>query len=272
MTADADLFKLGTEPVKSRKAATLGEAGYERRPRDAYFTPGWVTRALVKYIDFHPVTGGDPGLIWEPAVGDGRIADVLRAAGYDVVGSDIHDYGWSGTYLIDFLRFRQWPFRELAGAIVTNPPFDIAREFVVRALELTRPARGKAAILQRHEFDAPRSNHDLFRLTGGIRLVLHKRPKWSDEDKASPRFPFCWYVFDWRADGAWRTLWCYSRGQRPLVPEQRHALDMIADKVARILAGDPQHTDHWLDIGGYAALAAKAEPLPDGQVCALGAA
>lgn len=206
MSAGADLFKLGIEPIKTRKAATLGEAGYERKERDFYPTEPWVTRTLVKYIDFHQ--SGDARLVWEPAVGDGRIADVLRGAGYSVVGSDIHDYGWDGTYLIDFLRFRQWPFAELAAGIVTNPPFDLAREFIVRALELTRRVQGKVAILQRHEFDAPRINHDLFRLTGGVKLVLHKRPRWSEDDKASPRFPYAWYIWDWRQDGAWRTLWC----------------------------------------------------------------
>lgn len=32
----------------------------------------------------------------------------------------------------------------------------------------------------------------------------------------------------------------------------KEALDMILHKVARILCGDPDETDHWKDIGGYA--------------------
>ena len=32
---------------------------------------------------------------------------------------------------------------------------------------------------------------------------------------------------------------------------------MIAHKIGRILAGDPNHIDHWLDIAGYATLVAK---------------
>jgi hypothetical protein len=37
---------------------------------------------------------------------------------------------------------------------------------------------------------------------------------------------------------------------------QREALEMIVHKIGRILAGDPDHKDHWLDIGGYSRLAA----------------
>lgn len=36
---------------------------------------------------------------------------------------------------------------------------------------------------------------------------------------------------------------------------QRESLDMIVHKIARILAGDPNHADHWHDIAGYATLA-----------------
>src|SRR5271169_3768607 len=37
---------------------------------------------------------------------------------------------------------------------------------------------------------------------------------------------------------------------------QREALDMIAHKIGRILAGDPDFRDHWDDIAGYAKLVA----------------
>jgi hypothetical protein len=43
-----------------------------------------------------------------------------------------------------------------------------------------------------------------------------------------------------------------------LLPAQREALDLIATKVGRILAGNPNTPDHWLDIAGYAALGQHA--------------
>ena len=40
-----------------------------------------------------------------------------------------------------------------------------------------------------------------------------------------------------------------------LTAVQRQALTVIADKQARILSGDPNYTDNWHDIQGYAKLA-----------------
>ena len=40
-----------------------------------------------------------------------------------------------------------------------------------------------------------------------------------------------------------------------LSPDKREALDLIATKLARILSGEPNEPDHWLDLEGYARLA-----------------
>ena len=39
-----------------------------------------------------------------------------------------------------------------------------------------------------------------------------------------------------------------------LTDVQKEALDMIAHKIARILAGNQDNKDHWDDIAGYASL------------------
>lgn len=44
-------------------------------------------------------------------------------------------------------------------------------------------------------------------------------------------------------------------GWERLTPVQKQALTVIADKIARILSGDPNYTDNWHDIQGYAKLA-----------------
>jgi hypothetical protein len=38
--------------------------------------------------------------------------------------------------------------------------------------------------------------------------------------------------------------------------DQREAADMIAVKLARIVNGDPNYADNWIDIAGYATLVA----------------
>ncbi|RCX10736.1 DUF6378 domain-containing protein [Extensimonas vulgaris] len=42
-----------------------------------------------------------------------------------------------------------------------------------------------------------------------------------------------------------------------LTPDQQEALEMILHKIARIINGDPDYADSWLDIAGYATLVAS---------------
>lgn len=43
-------------------------------------------------------------------------------------------------------------------------------------------------------------------------------------------------------------------GWNRLAPDQKQALTVIADKIARILNGDPNYIDNWHDITGYTKL------------------
>lgn len=47
----------------------------------------------------------------------------------------------------------------------------------------------------------------------------------------------------------------YHRG-KILAPDQQEALDMIFHKIGRIINGDPDYDDSWVDIAGYAKLVA----------------
>ena len=51
-------------------------------------------------------------------------------------------------------------------------------------------------------------------------------------------------------------------GWAGLNPVKRQALTVIADKIARILNGDPDYRDNWHDIQGYAKLAEDRCALP----------
>lgn len=41
-----------------------------------------------------------------------------------------------------------------------------------------------------------------------------------------------------------------------LAPDQKEALEMTAHKIGRILNGDPDYDDSWIDIAGYTKLVA----------------
>lgn len=99
------------------------------RGNDLYESPPEAVRALIRAERL-------PQVIWEPACGPGVIVRTLRAAGHQVYATDLVDYdspdqdnhGW------DFLSERQLPIG--VQAIVTNPPFKNASEFVAHALTL----------------------------------------------------------------------------------------------------------------------------------------
>ena len=80
--------------------------------------------------------------IWECACGEGHLAKVFTAQGYEVRSSDIIDRGYGDV--LDFLQVQE----EWAGDIITNPPYKYALEFAEKALEVTQPRRKSRVISQ----------------------------------------------------------------------------------------------------------------------------
>ncbi len=58
-----------------------------------------------------------------------------------------------------------------------------------------------------------------------------------------------------------RVFWVYNTNK--MADDQVEALEMIAHKIARILNGDPNYADSWIDIAGYATLVANRLELRD---------
>ena len=110
----------------------------ERAKNDYYGTNPESTRALLKVESFQKT-------IWEPAAGHHLIADVLKAAGYDVMTTDLVDYGF-GDQQLNFLDVENK--YELPLDIVTNPPYGLATEFALKALELVADGQKVAMFLR----------------------------------------------------------------------------------------------------------------------------
>lgn len=164
-------------------------SGYERRELDTYETPAWVTQALIPHL---PIV---QQAIWEPACGSGKMAQALGELGIVVVASDIV----SG---MDFLEQKRAPGP--VEAIVTNPPYNLAPEFIWHAMHLLEPVRGWAAFLLRTDFDHARGRAALF---GDCRqfackIVLRRRIRWFEDKPGSPSFNHAWFVWDWKHAGA----------------------------------------------------------------------
>lgn len=161
-------------------------SGYERKERDLYETPAWVTECLRPYL---PAVSH----IWEPACGSGKMARALVSMGYQVEATDI-DMGR------DFLEATEVP--EPCRAIVTNPPYELATPFIIHAVAMIKPAAGFVAMLLRTDFDHARGRSALFTESCfAKKVVLTRRIKWFEDSTGSPSFNHAWFIWDWHHKG-----------------------------------------------------------------------
>lgn len=176
-----------------KTSAMHGESGYERVANDAYWTPAWCTEALLDRTLMPP-------RVWEPACGEGHICRVLGRRNIIYSATDLVDHGF-GRAGVDFLALNtaQELLAPAFPSIITNPPYKLAEAFIRQALRFMEPEKGRVAMLLRNEYDSAASRRDLFEHPAFLKkLVLTKRPKWSAEDKASPRHNFAWFVWCWK--------------------------------------------------------------------------
>lgn len=164
------------------------------RGDDLYQTPPEATAALLRAEKL-------PHRIWEPACGPGSIVRVLRDAGHDVFASDLVDYGSEAQ------DHSGWDFLFPAAdapevdAIVTNPPFKLAGEFVERSLERAP----LVAMLLRLAFiestkRAPILDRGMLARVHVFRNrlpMMHREGRGAAVDKtASSALAFAWFVWD----------------------------------------------------------------------------
>ena len=172
---------------------TLGARNYaqnEREVNDYYATEPKAVELLLQLEDFSP-------RIWEPACGEGHIAEVLKAHGHDVLATDLihRNYGEGG---IDFLKTTS-PTTPMD--IITNPPYRYAAEFVEHALEISAEGT-KIAMFLKIQFLEGKARRKLFEKyppqtiyvsSGRLRCAMN-----GDFEKyaKSNAVCYCWYV--WR--------------------------------------------------------------------------
>jgi hypothetical protein len=176
---------------RKRIIAGTGAAPLSERGNDLYETPPVAVHALLKV---EPL----PRVIWEPACGPGSIVKVLRGAGYRVHASDLVNYGCpESDSRLDFLMERSIPHG--VEAIVTNPPYKLAGEFVAHAFALGIP---KVVMLLRIQFLESECRSSI--LDSGLlarvyvfsrRLPMMHRDGW-EGPKASSAFSFAWLVWE----------------------------------------------------------------------------
>ena len=173
----------------------MGKKGSYRASRagrsdtDFYQTPFTITEQLLDVETFR-----DP--ILEPCCGRNAITRVLKSSGHDCYGYDL----FYGSRRADFLcESHQYP------SIVTNPPFRIANEFLLKAFTI---ATDKIAFFLPLDYLHGSFRHEMIhavRRPNRI-YVLVRRPLledmiYSDGKYKTGATTFAWFIYDMTTTG-----------------------------------------------------------------------
>lgn len=178
-----------TMPVAKRRVDMAGS--------DFYSTPAWATHALIDNEDFF-------GKIWESACGDGAMSEVLKTQYCPVYSSDLVRRGYGMQY--DFLNT---PKDLSIENLITNPPFNLAEEFLSVALKVTS---GKIALLLRLAFlEGVNRQKSIFNINPPTRVwVFSERitfyPKGATV-AGSGTTAYAWFVWDMTNIGKTELKW-----------------------------------------------------------------
>jgi hypothetical protein len=158
--------------------STMGATERERHPSDFYATPKDISLALLLNRNWQPPLHS---IIWECAVGDGAMKEIQEEAGYRVIGTDIS----TGT---DFLEQSD----QMSPVIMTNPPFNLASEFIRKGHELKTEYM---ALLLKMTFWSAANRYDLFQQCKPV-AVLPLTWRMDCTGQGRPTMECAWYV--WR--------------------------------------------------------------------------
>ncbi|WFT88022.1 SAM-dependent methyltransferase [Rhizobium leguminosarum] len=184
---------------------------------DDFPTPPWATRGLIEHILEDKTSLGDLTCL-EPACGAGHMAKVLGEYFGTVHATDAYHYGYGPVR--DFLKY---PY-EANGFdwVITNPPFRLAEDFILRALTV---ARKGVAILARTVFLESSGRYQaIFRDTPPSKFAqfVERVPmvKGRLDRKATTATGYAWLVWEKGAACAPRLMW---------IPPCRKALERLHD-------------------------------------------
>ena len=188
--------------MSATRRKRAGEEATERNVRDLYPTPHWAIRAVFRRL----AIDSDDEVI-DPCCGDGRIMAVAREYG-------AASWGWDIAPATDFARFdslgeTHWGLARGPGeserqqAIITNPPFSLALEFVERAL-FELPG-GPIAMLLPVPFLASETRFRFNTEHPCHVMVLPKRPSFTPDGKTDA-VTYAWLVWNYGTKGTYEVL------------------------------------------------------------------
>ena len=143
--------------------------------------------------------------IFEPAAGNGHLSERLKEHHCNVYSSDLIQRDYHLDRVEDFLTIKKMPLEDMD--VVTNPPYNLAMEFVYKALELL-PEGYKCAMFLKLQFLETQKRRKLFDIyppkhiyVFSKRMGCLKGAKLDDEIKPGA-MAFAWYVWEkgWKGE------------------------------------------------------------------------
>jgi hypothetical protein len=154
-------------------------------------TPPEATRALIRTGALSPYR-----VLFEPCAGKGAISRELKAGGWRVISHDLIHYPGADDDVqpnIDFFRSYDASYLQ---AIVTNPPYRWADEFVRHGLRLRIPVFVLLRLMALEGAGRSDIMEHLHHVYIGIeRLPMMHRPGWRGKKLKQGAMPFGWFVF-----------------------------------------------------------------------------
>lgn len=137
--------------------------------------------------------------IWECACGNGNLSKRLADFGYNVVSTDLVYRGFGEEKSTNFLECKE----RFDGDIITNPPYNYALEFVLKALELSK--RKVAMFLKIQFLESIKRYENLFKdFPPSKILVFVKRINCYRNDDRNIKGSvvlYAWFIWDKEYDG-----------------------------------------------------------------------
>lgn len=173
-----------------------GNTNKKRSKSDFYQTPYNITRRLLEVEKFE-------GRILEPACGAGAITAILKEAGYeDVTAYDKEGLFGGKDFLAETRKF---------DAIITNPPFSLAKEFILKACEV---APRFAFLLPLSYLQGQARYSEIWSASEILEKVyiFTRYPLLSAQIRPDGKYEtgmmvYAWYIFDTRHKGAPTIRW-----------------------------------------------------------------
>ena len=168
------------------------------RGDDLYETPACAVRALIRTDVLNQFEH-----LFEPCAGRGAISRVLKAEGWLVTTHDLVAYEGADEGIHSGIDF--FAARALVGieAIVTNPPYRQADDFIRKGLSLGVPVFILLRLMSlegRNRSDILEHLHHVF--IGIERLPKFQREGWQGRRLKIETAPFAWFVFlPWKRHG-----------------------------------------------------------------------